>query len=136
MKKSFWIYTFIGVGVAYSLASSFQTRLTVHPYATWMAGASMMTWVLYAWDKRCAELRVLLGNWRVPELTLHLMALLGGFPGAWVARSMFNHKLNVKRHPEIVTILAASTILHLLLTVRLVLGPPIQLWPPANWLNF
>lgn len=52
------------------------------------AGASFVAWCLYAWDKSRAELHA----WRVPENTLHLVALFGGWPGAFVAQSQFRHK--------------------------------------------
>jgi uncharacterized membrane protein YsdA (DUF1294 family) len=136
MKKTLWIYTLVGVGLSISLATSFQSRLTnVHPYVTWIAGWTIVTWSLYAWDKRTSELGRLLKGWRVPEVTLHLLALMGGFLGAWVARSMFRHKINVKEHPLILTILVASTILHILIIVRMIVGPPLELWPPSSWLS-
>ena len=136
MRRSFWIYSVLGVGLSYSLAASFQTRLTVHPYVTWIAAFSIVTWALYAWDKRTAELSKLLRGWRVPELTLNLMTLLGGFPGAWVGRAMFDHKTNVRKHQSILIILIVSTVLHALIVVRLLYGPPLVLWPPDNWLTF
>lgn len=52
------------------------------------AGASGVAWLLYAWDKSRAEVR----GWRVPENTLHLVALVGGWPGALVAQEQFRHK--------------------------------------------
>lgn len=136
MKKTHWIYTIIGIGLSVSLATSFQSRLTIHPYVTWIAASSIVAWALYAWDKRVAELAKLLRGWRVPEFTLHLLALIGGFPGAWVGRAMFNHKTNVQRHPQILTLLIVSTLLHALVAIRLLFGPPLVLWPPSNWLTF
>lgn len=136
MKRSHIIYTLLGLGLSVLLARSFQLRLNVHPYATWIGATSVVTWALYAWDKRIAELRQLLKGGRVPEFVLHLMALIGGFPGAWIARSMFAHKTNRKKHPAILAMLVISTILHALLIVRLVYGPPLVLWPPDNWLTF
>jgi uncharacterized membrane protein YsdA (DUF1294 family)/cold shock CspA family protein len=43
---------------------------------------------LYGADKSAAEQR----HRRTPESTLHLVALLGGWPGAMVARPLFRHK--------------------------------------------
>jgi uncharacterized membrane protein YsdA (DUF1294 family) len=50
--------------------------------------ASMVTFVTYFLDKSAAQA----GRWRVSEKTLHLLALIGGWPGAWAAQKMFRHK--------------------------------------------
>ena len=42
----------------------------------------------YYWDKRASRL----GNWRVPEATLHSLELLGGWCGAFIAQRLFRHK--------------------------------------------
>ena len=136
MRKSVIIYTLIGVGLAVWLATGFQSRLTVHPYVTWVVGFSFVTWAFYAWDKRTAELKKFLRGWRVPEFTLNLLAILGGFPGAWVGRAMFEHKTSAKHHSVILGVLIASTVAHALLALRLMYGPPLVLWPPNNWLKF
>lgn len=52
------------------------------------ASLSAITFVAYAWDKRAA----LRGRWRTPEANLHLMALLGGWPGAAFAQHALRHK--------------------------------------------
>lgn len=49
---------------------------------------SLISVVLYARDKRAARL----GRDRTPEKTLHLYALLGGWPGAWLAQQGLRHK--------------------------------------------
>lgn len=49
---------------------------------------SAVTFLAYGFDKRAAEL----GNWRTPESTLHLLAFLGGWPGALAAQRVFRHK--------------------------------------------
>jgi uncharacterized membrane protein YsdA (DUF1294 family) len=50
--------------------------------------SSVVAFLAYRRDKRCAEI----GAWRVPEATLHLIALLGGWPGAFVAQRVYRHK--------------------------------------------
>lgn len=49
---------------------------------------NLMTYASYANDKRRARTKA----WRIPEVNLHLMELLGGWPGAWVAQRRFRHK--------------------------------------------
>jgi uncharacterized membrane protein YsdA (DUF1294 family) len=53
-----------------------------------MACASVLAFVLYAFDKRAA----IRNERRVPEKTLHMVSLLGGWPGAWLAQRVFRHK--------------------------------------------
>lgn len=62
---------------------------TVTPFVTGVyLVASVASFVLYGVDKRAAAA----GRRRVPEATLHLVALLGGWPGAVVAQTVFRHK--------------------------------------------
>lgn len=49
---------------------------------------SGITYQLYRVDKRRAEE----GGWRIPEATLHLAELLGGWPGAYLAQRVYRHK--------------------------------------------
>ena len=51
-------------------------------------GLSVLTMLAYAKDKMAAQR----GRWRVQESTLHLLALLGGWPGALFAQYSFRHK--------------------------------------------
>ena len=49
---------------------------------------SLVTFALYAIDKQ----RAVRGEWRLSEATLHLVELLGGWPGALVAQHVLRHK--------------------------------------------
>ncbi|HBD19435.1 MAG TPA: DUF1294 domain-containing protein [Arenimonas sp.] len=49
---------------------------------------SLMALAAYAIDKSAAQA----GRRRIPEKTLHLFALLGGWPGALVAQQWLRHK--------------------------------------------
>ncbi|PKQ38179.1 MAG: DUF1294 domain-containing protein [Actinobacteria bacterium HGW-Actinobacteria-1] len=52
------------------------------------AGASALLFAIYYIDKTEAQR----GGERVPENMLHLFAVLGGWPGALIARHLFRHK--------------------------------------------
>ena len=43
---------------------------------------------MYALDKSAAKN----GKWRTPERTLHIMSLVGGWPGAIIAQQKLRHK--------------------------------------------
>ncbi|MFT5879845.1 MAG: uncharacterized membrane protein YsdA (DUF1294 family) [Moritella sp.] len=49
---------------------------------------SVITLVVYGRDKWAAKHQ----RWRTAERTLHLLALLGGWPGAILAQKVFTHK--------------------------------------------
>lgn len=59
-------------------------------------GASLVTFVAYAWDKSAAKK----SRSRTAENTLHLLGLAGGWPGALVARQVVRHK--TQKRPFIV----------------------------------
>jgi len=48
----------------------------------------VVSFVAYAIDKVAAQK----GNWRTPEATLHLMSLVGGWPGALISQQFLRHK--------------------------------------------
>jgi uncharacterized membrane protein YsdA (DUF1294 family) len=50
--------------------------------------ASAASFVVYAVDKSAARH----GRWRARESTLHLLSVIGGWPGALVAQRLFRHK--------------------------------------------
>jgi uncharacterized membrane protein YsdA (DUF1294 family) len=54
---------------------------------------SFITFAFYGWDKRQARL----DRQRTPEARLHLLALLGGWPGAVCGRKFFRHKTHKAR---------------------------------------
>ncbi|KIQ27889.1 DNA-binding protein [Variovorax paradoxus] len=51
-------------------------------------GLSLLAFFAYALDKNAAQT----GRWRTKESTLHLLALTGGWPGAWAAQRLLRHK--------------------------------------------
>ena len=65
-----------------------MTGTVVAVYLVLVAVASLVTFVAFGWDKR----RVAAGGRRVPERTLLVLTLAGGWPGAILARRQFRHK--------------------------------------------
>ncbi|MGL5285967.1 Uncharacterized membrane protein YsdA, DUF1294 family [Aeromonas sp. RU39B] len=64
----------------------------------WLAGLyavmSLLTFLVYGWDKRAAQRK----QSRVAERTLHTWAWLGGWPGALLARQLLRHKSSKKEY--------------------------------------
>ncbi len=56
--------------------------------AAWLAAWSLVTMLVFGWDKRQARH----GGFRVPERTLFGLALLGGGAGAVIGMRLFHHK--------------------------------------------
>ncbi|MAH66911.1 MAG: hypothetical protein CMJ27_11090 [Phycisphaerae bacterium] len=54
----------------------------------WFLLSSLVAFVAHGRDKRAARL----GRRRTPERTLHLLELIGGWPGALLAMTVFHHK--------------------------------------------
>jgi uncharacterized membrane protein YsdA (DUF1294 family)/cold shock CspA family protein len=74
---------FIGI-VAFSVVGGNLPPVVLIIYV----GLSILTFFAYALDKAAATK----GSWRTQESTLHLFALLGGWPGALVAQQKLRHK--------------------------------------------
>jgi uncharacterized membrane protein YsdA (DUF1294 family)/cold shock CspA family protein len=65
------------------------TRVPIRPgVALVYVVASMGAFLAYALDKSAA----IGGRWRISEQTLHLIALVGGWPGALLAQQLLRHK--------------------------------------------
>lgn len=66
-------------------------------YGAALAVMSVVTFVVFAWDKRRAKKN----RWRVSERTLHTLELLGGWPGAWLAMRWLRHKSSKKTYRRV-----------------------------------
>lgn len=83
-------------GLLISAAVVFLSTVGAATYFTWIPmplgmaylALSLLTFVIYAIDKSKAKR----GVWRIPEKTLHLLSLVGGWPGALLAQQMLRHK--------------------------------------------
>ena len=56
--------------------------------AIWLVAINLVTYLMYAWDKRRAQK----GQRRISERELLLWALAGGSPAAFFAMRKFRHK--------------------------------------------
>jgi uncharacterized membrane protein YsdA (DUF1294 family) len=86
-------------------------------HAAWFA-ISVATYATYGRDKRRAEA----GGARTPESTLHLLSLLGGWPGALLAQARHRHKTG---KPGFQLVFWASVALHQLVAIDFLLGWPL-----------
>jgi uncharacterized membrane protein YsdA (DUF1294 family)/cold shock CspA family protein len=65
--------------------------LLMHPYhilLSYLVAINITTFLLYGYDKYIASTEKV----RVPEKTLHLLAVLGGSPAGLIAQRFFRHK--------------------------------------------
>ena len=62
--------------------------LGLSPLVSWLLGANLTSFPMWAWDKRRART----GGGRVPELVLHTMAAMGSTPASFLAMSVLRHK--------------------------------------------
>lgn len=80
---------------------------------------SLVTFIAYAVDKSAARRRMQ----RTPERTLHLLALAGGWPGAWLAQRVLRHK-SAKARFLVVFWLTVGLNMIMLAVLWSVLGSP------------
>lgn len=91
-----------GIMIKVFLFSVILFALVLPGMALWHLASEMAVWLVagYAFlislagfiaclrDKRKAQR----GEWRIPEATLHLIELAGGWPGSFAAQRRFRHK--------------------------------------------
>jgi uncharacterized membrane protein YsdA (DUF1294 family)/cold shock CspA family protein len=78
----FALMFFAAVGYAVSVSEVHEIFLIAY------AALSAITFLAYAVDKSAAQA----GRWRTKENTLHLLSLVGGWPGALLAQQTLRHK--------------------------------------------
>jgi uncharacterized membrane protein YsdA (DUF1294 family) len=72
--------------------------------------ASLGAAIAYAIDKSAAQS----GAWRTRERTLHVLALIGGWPGALIAQQVLRHK---SRKPSFRTAFLATVVVNVVALV-------------------
>jgi len=78
----------VAVAVVFGIASALEVSSTYAWILAWLGGVNVAVVFLYGYDKTAARAEAL----RVPESVLHLYALAGGTPAAFVAQRIFSHK--------------------------------------------
>lgn len=78
----------------------------------YLAGINLVTFAMFAWDKYSA----IKGQWRIPEKTLLMLALVGGTPGAIIAQQRLRHKTRKQPFRAQLILIAG---LHVVLVVAL-----------------
>lgn len=82
-----WPMALSGLFFAFLGAATVAGKM--HPLLlAFYAAISITAFIAYALDKAAARD----GRWRIAENTLHLLALLGGWPGALLAQQRLRHK--------------------------------------------
>jgi uncharacterized membrane protein YsdA (DUF1294 family)/cold shock CspA family protein len=79
----------------------------------WYLALSVVTFFAYGWDKVSARG----GHWRTQESTLNGLAMLGGWPGAWIAQHAWHHK---SRKESFLAAFWVAVILNLLALTALI----------------
>ncbi len=65
---------------------------------------SLITYAAYWHDKRRARAN----GWRIPENTLHLLELLGGWPAAFLAQQILRHKTSKQSYRTLYWLIVAA----------------------------
>lgn len=69
-------------------------------------GLSLVTFLAYAVDKSAA----INGRWRMPEKTLHLLSVAGGWPGALLAQQLLRHNCSMPSFVAVFWITVAANV--------------------------
>ncbi|MDG1977898.1 MAG: DUF1294 domain-containing protein [Phycisphaerales bacterium] len=84
----------------------------------WVLLSSLIAFVAHGRDKRAARL----GRRRTPERTLHLLELIGGWPGALLAMTVFHHKTRKASYFLVTALIVLVWIVVGMLVARSILG--------------
>jgi len=81
-------FFFAAAAILIAAVSGLLWWLRVHALYACLTGMSVIAFVFYGYDKRQA----VRNQTRIPEVILHMLALLGGTPGALLGALVFRHK--------------------------------------------
>ncbi|EPK3895392.1 DUF1294 domain-containing protein [Enterobacter ludwigii] len=70
------------------LIAAIGSLFTSHPFILWLLLINVLTLAMYGADKMAARRAMR----RVPEATLLIFGLIGGWPGAIIGQQLFRHK--------------------------------------------
>ena len=70
------------------LIAAIGSLFTSHPFILWLLLINVLTLAMYGADKMAARR----ARRRVPEATLLVFGLIGGWPGAIIGQQLFRHK--------------------------------------------
>lgn len=73
-------------------------------YVNWLIAVNIITFGLYAIDKALSKTNAA----RIPEATLHVLAVAGGFLGALIGMITRHHKSNFREHPSFLLVIILS----------------------------
>jgi len=88
-KANIGIFPITGITVFFSVVVLlvFSSQMPIEVFLLYLV-ASLLTFIMYYFDKSAAKE----GAWRTSEGTLHLLSVIGGWPGAIIAQKKFRHK--------------------------------------------
>jgi len=96
------------------------------PVPVWLVPAVMTVASVVAWFcYRCDKQRAQSGQWRIRESQLHLVELLGGWPGAYLAQRRFRHKTQKFFFQYVFVLIVA---LHQIVAADVILGNALSRW--------
>jgi uncharacterized membrane protein YsdA (DUF1294 family)/cold shock CspA family protein len=108
LATPYLLFGLIGLGLAAVLLIGLilvvgQRQPSVVWVALWVVALSLAAFFIYGFDKAQAQR----GGLRVPEAILHLLSLLGGSPGAFVAMRVFHHKTSKRSFQAVFWLIVA-----------------------------
>jgi uncharacterized membrane protein YsdA (DUF1294 family) len=106
-----WTLAGLGIALLLTFLLTIKTPIRLHSLIIWWIATNITTFAFYGLDKTFARRRL---RARIPELTLHILALTGGTVGALAGMQMFRHKTVKGSFRQIFFLIAAlQTVLAL-----------------------